>query len=69
MSDIDLQEAYNAGYRQRDAEIVVRCNDCYYFGEPTRIKGYHVCVYNRKHIQEQDYCSKGLRYIKCDADK
>ena len=48
---------------------IVRCKDCYCFGEPTYIKGYHVCSFYKTHIQENDYCSKGIRYIKCDADK
>lgn len=67
----DLQEAYDAGYRQRNAEIV-RCKDCHFFGEPTYIKGYHACAFYKTHIQGNDYCSKGIRFIKIkhdDADK
>lgn len=65
----DLQNAFDDGYRQRDAEIV-RCKDCYYFGEPTYIKNYHVCSFYKTHIQENDYCSKGIKFIKIDdADK
>ena len=55
--------------KDSDLVEVVRCKDCYYFGEPTYIKNYHVCSFYKTHIQDVDYCSKGIRYIKCDADK
>ena len=50
-----LQDAFDDGYRKRDAEIV-RCKDCkHYDGEYT----YPMCWRYEDTIKPDDYCSYG----------
>ena len=63
---------YDDHGKEKHRMPIVRCKDCYCFGEQTYIKDYHVCSFYKTHIQENDYCSKGIRFIKIkhdDADK
>lgn len=51
----ELQDAFDEGYRTRDAEIV-RCKDCKHFDGSY---SYPMCWRNEIEVEPEDYCSFG----------
>ncbi len=62
----ELQDAFDDGYRKRDAEIV-RCKDCKFCGEIDE-NGWHCCENLGVGMQKNGFCSDAERKVVTTGD-